>query len=138
MELQVDYILGNQSDNAIRSGRQDLDSHCTIARHRLLIDCEFDLDLIFDMSYLTRFSCLAAFAALAAGCSTSATPTYTSSGVAGYRINCGGVFGDGDLGSCYQKAGEVCESRGYRVMQTSLGSVIIECKPNDTDLPARQ
>lgn len=73
-----------------------------------------------------------------AGCSTTALPTYTSSGVAGYRINCGGFFGDGDLGSCYQKAGEVCATRGYRVMQTSLGSIIVECKPNDTDLPVNQ
>lgn len=72
------------------------------------------------------------------GCSTSVAPTYTSSGVAGYRINCGGFLGDGDLGSCYQKAGEVCETRGYRVMQTSVGSVIVECKPNETDLPVNQ
>lgn len=71
-------------------------------------------------------------------CSTTVTPTYTSSGASGFRINCGGFFGDGDLGSCYQKAGEVCETRGYRVLQTSLGSVIVECKPNDTDLPVTQ
>lgn len=90
------------------------------------------------MSYITRFASLAMAAGLIAGCSTTVAPTYTSSGVAGYRINCGGFFGDGDLGSCYQKAGEVCETRGYRVLQTSLGSVIIECKPNDTDLPVNQ
>jgi hypothetical protein len=71
-------------------------------------------------------------------CSTTAVPTYTSSGVAGYRINCGGFLGDGDLGSCYQKAGDVCMAQGYRVLQTSLGSLIVECKPNDTDLPVRQ
>lgn len=90
------------------------------------------------MSYLTRFFCLAAFAALVAGCSTTAVPTYTSSGVAGYRINCGGFLGDGDLGSCYQKAGDVCQAQGYRVLQTSLGSLIVECKPNNTDLPVNQ
>jgi hypothetical protein len=90
------------------------------------------------MPQITRFACLAVFASLVIGCSTTAVPTYTSSGVAGYRINCGGFLGDGDLGSCYQKAGDVCMAQGYRVLQTSLGSLIVECKPNDTDLPARQ
>lgn len=75
---------------------------------------------------------------LLAACSTTAVPTYTSSGVAGYRINCGGFLGDGDLGSCYQKAGDLCMAQGYRVLQTSLGSLIVECKPNNTDLPVNQ
>lgn len=90
------------------------------------------------MSLLVKFSLIAALGALAAGCSTTAVPTYTSSGVAGYRINCGGFLGDGDLGSCYQKAGDVCQAQGYRVLQTSLGSLIVECKPNNTDLPVNQ
>lgn len=90
------------------------------------------------MSNLIKLSLITATALLVVGCSTTVAPTYTSSGVAGYRINCGGFFGDGDLGSCYQKAGEVCETRGYRVLQTSLGSVIVECKPNNTDLPVNQ
>lgn len=62
-------------------------------------------------------------------CSTTVAPTYTSSGAAGYRINCGGFFGDGDLASCYQKAGETCQEKGYKVLQTSLGSVLVECRP---------
>jgi hypothetical protein len=90
------------------------------------------------MSVKTQLACCAALTLLVSGCSTTAVPTYTSSGVAGYRINCGGFFGDGDLGSCYQKAGEVCTTQGYRVLQTSLGSVIVECKPNNTDLPVNQ
>ena len=63
-----------------------------------------------------------------AGCATSAYPTFTASGNSGYRLVCGGVFGDGDLGSCYQKAGEVCGSNGYRVQQTGVSSLIVECK----------
>lgn len=90
------------------------------------------------MSHITRFASLALAAGLLTACSTTAAPTYTSSGVAGYRINCGGFLGDGDLGSCYQKAGDLCQSQGYRVLQTSLGSLIVECKPNNTDLPVNQ
>lgn len=90
------------------------------------------------MLHVTRFTLLAALATLVTGCSTTATPTFTSSGVAGYRINCGGFLGDGDLGSCYQKAGDLCQAHGYRVLQTSLGSLIVECKPNNTDLPVNQ
>ena len=66
-------------------------------------------------------------AALVAGC-TSIQPTYTSTGNPGYRINGGGVFGDGDLGSCYQSAGEACRTSGYRVMQSGVSSMIVECR----------
>lgn len=62
-----------------------------------------------------------------AGC-TSIQPTYTSTGNPGYRVNCGGVFGDGDLGSCYQKAGEACANQGYRIMQSGVSSMIFECR----------
>lgn len=62
------------------------------------------------------------------GCTTSVNPTFTATGHAGYRLVCGGVFGDGDMGSCYQKAGELCETQGYRVLQTSVSSLIIECR----------
>lgn len=61
------------------------------------------------------------------GC-TSIQPTYTSTGNPGYRVNCGGFFGDGDLGSCYQKAGEACQNEGYRIMQTGVSSMIFECR----------
>lgn len=59
---------------------------------------------------------------------TSIQPTYTATGNPGYRINCGGVFGDGDLGSCYQSAGEACQSQGYRIMQSGVSSMIVECR----------
>ena len=91
-----------------------------------------------DMPSIIRLALFTAAASLLVGCSTTAVLTYTSSGVAGYRINCGGFLGDGDLGSCYQKAGDVCQAQGYRVLQTSLGSLIVECKPNNTDLPVNQ
>lgn len=70
-----------------------------------------------------------------AGCSTSANPTYTATGNAGYRLVCGGLFGDGDMGSCYQKAGELCQTQGYRVLQTSVSSLIIECREGETTIP---
>lgn len=69
-----------------------------------------------------------ALAGVTAACSTTATPTYTASGSAGYRIACGGLLGDGDLASCYQKAGEICTANGYKVLQTSLASLIVQCR----------
>jgi hypothetical protein len=68
-------------------------------------------------------------------CSTSVNSTFTSKGNPGYRLVCGGMFGDGDMGSCYQKAGELCQASGYRIMQTSVSSMIIECRedaPSDS------
>lgn len=65
---------------------------------------------------------------LLAACSTTVNSTYTASGSPGYRIACGGFLGDGDLASCYQKAGEICASNGYKVLQTSLASLIIQCR----------
>lgn len=79
-----------------------------------------------------HFIWLAAALALT-GCTTSVNPTYTATGNAGYRLVCGGVFGDGDMGSCYQKAGELCQTQGYRVLQTSVSSLIVECR--DGTLP---
>jgi hypothetical protein len=72
-------------------------------------------------------------AALLIGCSTTANPTFTATGKPGYRLVCGGAFGNGDLGGCYQKAGELCSSSGYRVNQTSVSSMIIECKDQDAN-----
>ena len=63
---------------------------------------------------------------------TSIQPTYTSLGNPGYRINCGGVFGDGDLGSCYQSAGEICQGAGYRITQSGVSSMIVECRTDSS------
>jgi hypothetical protein len=68
-------------------------------------------------------------------CSTSVYPTFTPTGGPGYRLVCGGLFGDGDTGSCYQKAGQICESQGYRVLQTGVSSLIIECRKDSGVLP---
>ena len=59
---------------------------------------------------------------------TSVNPTYTATGDSGYRLTCGGLFGDGDLGSCYEKAGQLCGASGYRVQQSSVSSLIIACR----------
>lgn len=64
---------------------------------------------------------------------TSIQPTYTSTGNQGYRINCGGIFGDGDLGSCHQSAGEACKEQGYRVTQSGVSSMIVECRNDNHD-----
>jgi len=83
------------------------------------------------MSRYTSNLIVAMSATLLTAC-TSVQPTYTALGNPGYRIDCGGVFGDGDLGSCYQKAGELCQSAGYRVSQSGVSSMIAECR---TDSP---
>lgn len=62
------------------------------------------------------------------GCTSAPLATFTPSGAPGYRIYCGGFFGDGDLGSCYSKAGEICKQLGYKISQTGVNSLIIECK----------
>ncbi len=77
---------------------------------------------------MKKILCFLSLTALISGCTTTANPTFTAAGNSGYRIVCGGPFGDGDLGSCYQKAGELCTSNGYRVIQTSVSSIIVECR----------
>lgn len=82
---------------------------------------------------MKNFIFLSALLALVTGCSTTADPTYTASGKAGYRLICGGIFGNGDLGGCYEKAGQLCSAQGYRIQQTSVSSMIIECRDAETD-----
>lgn len=55
------------------------------------------------------------FASLAiAGCAT-AKKTYTADGKAGYSINCSGTALN--WGMCYEKAGDVCGTKGYEVLE---------------------
>jgi hypothetical protein len=75
---------------------------------------------------------LSALISLLTACSTTVNPTFTATGKPGYRLICGGAFGNGDLGGCYEKAGELCGDQGYRVIQTSVSSMIMECR----DTPA--
>lgn len=65
-------------------------------------------------------------------CSSPQT-TYTSQGANAYRLSCGGFFGDGDLGGCYQQAGDICREQGFRVIQSSVSSIIIECRTHKSD-----
>lgn len=69
---------------------------------------------------------------LMTACTTAVSPTYTATGDSGYRLTCGGLFGDGDLGSCYEKAGQLCGTNGYRVQQSSVSSLIIACREDQT------
>lgn len=82
------------------------------------------------MSYKAQQFLVILSACLLAAC-TSIQPTYTSTGNQGFRVNCGGVFGDGDLGSCYQSAGDACKGAGYRIMQSGVSSMIIECRTDN-------
>jgi hypothetical protein len=50
------------------------------------------------------------------GCATS-SKTYTSDGKEGYSINCSGSALN--WGMCYEKAGDICGSRGYEVLEKS-------------------
>lgn len=47
------------------------------------------------------------------GCATS-RETYTSDGSKGYSIGCSGSMVS--WGACYEKAGELCGSKGYDVL----------------------
>lgn len=81
---------------------------------------------------MQRTLCFVVLTALIAGCSTSLYPTYTAGGNPGFRVTCGGAFGDGDLGSCYQTAGQQCGTAGFRILQTSVSSIIFECRNEET------
>lgn len=50
------------------------------------------------------------------GCAT-ASKTYTSDGKEGYSINCSGSALN--WGMCYEKAGELCGTKGYEVLEKS-------------------
>ena len=50
------------------------------------------------------------------GCATS-KKTYTSEGKEGYSINCSGSVLN--WGMCYEKAGELCNEKGYVVIEKS-------------------
>jgi len=68
------------------------------------------------------------------GCSTpNVQQTYTPNGSIGYQITCGGIFGGGDISSCYLAAGKTCEDKGYSVSHTGISSIIVACK-NPEDL----
>lgn len=51
---------------------------------------------------------------LLVGCADS-QPIFTASGQNGHSIDCSGEFNT--WGDCYEKASELCKSRGYRVLE---------------------
>lgn len=57
------------------------------------------------------------------GCAT-ASKTYTPDGKEGYIINCSGSALN--WGMCYEKAGEICGTKGYEVVDKSgdTGSIV--------------
>jgi type 1 fimbria pilin len=63
------------------------------------------------------FLSIGAVAALwLSGCAT-ADKIHTPDGRTGYSISCNGTVQD--WGSCYEKAGDICGSRGYDVLDKS-------------------
>jgi len=54
--------------------------------------------------------------ACVSGCAT-VSKTYTSDGKKGYVINCSGSALN--WGMCYEKAGDLCGSKGYEVLEKS-------------------
>lgn len=66
------------------------------------------------------------------GCSSSpkVNESYGPSGKVSYEISCNNM--SGSLSPCYQKAGDICEEAGYRViskhMNAPFASIIAECK----------
>ena len=56
------------------------------------------------------------FAMCVGGCAT-ASKTYTSEGKEGYIIDCSGSALN--WGMCYEKAGQLCGSKGYVVLEKS-------------------
>jgi len=52
----------------------------------------------------------------AAGCAV-AKQTYTADGREGYSINCSGEALT--WGACFEKAGEICATRGYDILEQS-------------------
>lgn len=57
-------------------------------------------------------------AAAISGCA-SASKTYMPNGRDGYSINCSGAARN--WGMCYEKAGEICGTKGYEVLRKDEG-----------------
>jgi hypothetical protein len=79
---------------------------------------------------MARSVAIALFAMLA-GCTTS-KEMYLHDGSSGYNINCDGIANRAE--NCFQKAGEICGSKGYDVTSpqgsvTYTRSLFIRCKP---------
>ncbi len=56
------------------------------------------------------------------GCASS-SQTYTQSGAIGHNINCSGVARN--WGMCFEKAGELCKTSGYRILQATTDNGIV-------------
>ena len=68
--------------------------------------------------------------AILGGCTTS-KEMYLPDGSSGHNINCDGIASS--MQSCFQKAGEICGSKGYSIASTQgsyvlTRSLFIKCK----------
>ena len=73
-----------------------------------------------------------AVALASAGCATT-SQTYLPNGKVGHVVKCPGMAND--WGSCFTKAGEVCGSKGYDIVNQS-GQVIPSAVFNQTNTQA--
>jgi hypothetical protein len=79
---------------------------------------------------LMRVVVVALLVILAAGC-VSSRDIYLPDGSKGYSITCGGFTYS--MENCFQKAGDICGSKGYSISTTPPGimltaSMLIKCK----------
>lgn len=65
---------------------------------------------------MRRIILILTIVAFLGGCA-SASKTFTSDGKEGYVIDCSG--GALNWGMCYEKAGKLCETKGYEVLEKS-------------------
>jgi len=80
------------------------------------------------MKNLAYFFVLLSFV-LCSCSSSNVYQSYSPNGKPSYEISCSNLAGS--LSKCYQKAGEICLSKGFNVISKHEGSfatVIVECK----------
>jgi len=79
---------------------------------------------------MKQYLVIASFGLLA-GCGATVNKTYLPGGEEGYAVDCSSVTSE--MVDCYEKAGNVCGSRGYEVaspgdIRLSNRALLIKCK----------
>jgi hypothetical protein len=81
-----------------------------------VFECYVRLEDIMKEVHMKRLVLMLGLITLLGGCAL-ASETYTADGRKGYSISCSGSALN--WGMCYEKAGEICEDRGYVVLEKS-------------------
>lgn len=65
-----------------------------------------------------------------AACAPTVKQSFSPSGATSFEISCNNAAGF--LSGCYQKAGEICQSKGYSIVKehsdAPFASIIAQCK----------